>query len=176
MKPADPIYAMKRHLVEPTVFVLSVDQEGKPNGMSSSWNMKCSYEPAMLSVAIGNDRNTLRLIKTSKEFVIAVPSPELREQLEYFGSITGEKVDKFDVSGVATLPNEEGKTPLLADARINFVCRLEDCFNFGGDHQLVVGRIVGAYLNEDKKQLYFTGRNTENKRTFDAFWQQPPAV
>jgi len=174
MKPVDPVYAMKRHLVEPTVFVLSVDKKGKPNGMSSSWNMKCSYEPAMLSVAMGNDRNTLQLIKASKEFVIAVPSPELREQLEYFGSISGGQADKFDASGITILPNKRGKTPLLADARINFVCRLENCFDFGGDHQLVVGRIVEAHLNEDKKQLYFTGRNAENKRTFDTFWQQPP--
>src|SRR5277367_1249155 len=125
MKPqTDIVQTMRRSLIEPTVFVLSVDANGKPNGMAAGWNMKCSYEPPTLAVALHDIKNTHKLILASKEFVVVVPSSELRDQLEYFGSISGADVDKFAESGIATLPGTVGKTPLLADARINFECRL----------------------------------------------------
>ncbi|MGA3150371.1 MAG: flavin reductase family protein [Candidatus Saccharimonadales bacterium] len=166
MKPqTDIVYAMRRSLIEPTVFVLSVDANGKPNGMAAGWNMKCSYKPPTLAVALQDTNNTHKLILESKEFVIAVPSPELRRQLEYFGSVSGADVDKFAESGIATLPGTIGKTPLLADARVNFECRLHS-YAKPADHYVFFGTIIAAYLNEEKEQLFYTGRDKVGERTF----------
>jgi flavin reductase (DIM6/NTAB) family NADH-FMN oxidoreductase RutF len=166
MKPqTDIVYAMRRSLIEPTVFVLSVDSSGKPNGMAAGWNMKCSYDPPTLAVAIFEKNNTHKLILESKEFVVAVPSPELREQLEYFGSVSGSKVDKILKSDIATLPGTVGKTPLLADARVNFECRLHS-YSKPADHTVFFGTILAAHLNEDKEQLFYTGRDKKGGRTF----------
>lgn len=166
MKPqADIVYAMRRSLVEPTVFVLSVDASGKPNGMAAGWNMKCSYDPPTLAVALHDINNTYKLILESKEFVVVVPTPELRDQLEYFGSVSGAKVDKFARSGIATLPGTVGKTPLLADARINFECCLHS-YAKPADHYVFFGTIMAAHLNEEKEQLFYTGRDKDGERTF----------
>ena len=76
MKPeTDIVYAMRRSLIEPTVFVLSVDADGKPNGLAAGWNMKCSYDPPTLAVALSENNNTHQLILESKQFVVAVPTP-----------------------------------------------------------------------------------------------------
>ena len=168
MKPQDDIvYAMRRTLIEPTVFVLSVDADGKPNGMAAGWNMKCSYEPPTLAVALHDIKNTHKLIMESKEFVVVVPSPELRDQLEYFGSVSGVDVDKFTESGIATLPGTIGKTPLLADARVNFECRLHS-YAKPADHYVFFGTIMAAHLNEEKEQLFYTGRDKDGIRTFES--------
>lgn len=156
---------MRRALVEPVVFVLSVDKDGKPNGMVAGWNMKVSYEPPMIAVALHDIKNTHKLILESKEFVVVVPSAEQRELVEYFGSVSGADVDKIAESGVKTLPGTVGKTPLLADARINFECTLHS-YTKPADHYVFFGEIKAAHLNESKEQLFYTGRNTEGNRTF----------
>jgi flavin reductase (DIM6/NTAB) family NADH-FMN oxidoreductase RutF len=158
---------MRRNLIEPTVFVLSIDKNGKPNGMTAGWNMKCSYDPPTLAVALWDTKNTHKLIMESKEFVVAIPSPELRGALEYFGSVSGKDVAKFEESGVATLPGTVGKTPLLKEARINFECKLHS-YTKPADHYVFFDRIVAAHYNESKKQLFYTGRNKSGKRTFQS--------
>lgn len=158
---------MRRALVEPVVFVLSVDKDGKPSGMASSWNMKVSYHPPMLAVALHDIKNTHKLILESKEFVVAVPSAEQHELIEYFGAVSGADEDKFAVSGVKTLPGTIGKTPLLADARINFECTLKE-YAHPADHYIFFGEIKAAHLNEAKEQLYYTGRDAKGDRTFSS--------
>lgn len=163
----DIVRTMRRSLVEPTVFVLSIDANGKPSGMAAGWNMKCSYEPPTIAVALHDIKNTHKLILHSKEFVVVVPSPELREQLEYFGSVSGADIDKFVDSGIRTLPGTVGKTPLLADARINFECKLHS-YAKPADHFVFFGTILAAHLNESKEQLFYTGRDSSGERTFDS--------
>lgn len=156
---------MRRHSVEPAVFVLSVDENGKPSGMAAGWNMKCSYKPPMIAVALSKNNYTQTLVRTSKEFVVAVPSPELQEQLEYFGSVSGRDVNKIEKTGIKTIPSSKLKSPLLADARINFECKLYKVIETG-DHYLCVGEILAAHYNVDKDQLYFTGRDPAGNRVF----------
>lgn len=166
MKPqSDIVYAMRRSLVEPTVFVLSVGVDGKPSGMAAGWNMKCSYDPPTWAVALHDIKNTHKLILESKEFVVAVPTPELREKLEYFGSVSGATLDKFTESGIATIPGTAGLTPLLADARLNFECKLHS-YAKPADHFVFFGTILAAHLNEEKEQLFYTGRDKTGQRTF----------
>ena len=161
------VYTMRRNLIEPTVFVISVDKDGRPNGMAAGWNMKCSYDPPTLAVAILKTNNTCRLIKESKEFVIAVPTPELRKDLEYFGNVHGFDVDKFKETGIKTLPGTAGRTPLLADARINFECKLHSSAQ-PADHVIFFGTIQAAHYDKSKDQLFYKGRNNAGERVFDA--------
>ena len=158
---------MRRALVEPTVFVLSVDANGKPNGMAAGWNMKVSYSPPMLAVALHDIKNTHKLILKSKEFVVVGPSKEKRELLEYFGSVSGKDVDKIKESGVEMLPGTVGKTPLLKNARVNFECKLHSWVK-PADHYVFFGEIKAAHLDEEKEQLFYTGRNADRRRTFSS--------
>lgn len=160
-------HIMRRSIIEPVVFVIFVDKNGKLSGMTASWNMKVSYEPPMIAIAIYDVQNTSKLILESKEFTVSVPSPELRETLEYFGSVSGADVDKFAVSGVKTQPATRIKSPLLSDARINFECKLHSYVK-PADHYVFFGEIVAAHLNEAKEQLFYTGRVKDGSRSFDS--------
>jgi len=161
-------HAMRRSIIEPVVFVISVDNNGKPNGMTASWNMKVSYEPPMLAIALQDSKNTHKLILQSKEFTVSIPSPELKEQIEYFGSVSGKDIDKFAISGIKNQPATKIRPPLLSDARINFECKLHSYLK-PADHYIFFGEIVAAHLDETKEQLFYTGRVENNgARTFDS--------
>lgn len=157
---------MRKDLVDPVVFVLSVDKNGKPNGMVAGWNMKVSYNPPTIAISLYENNNTQKLIRESKEFVIAYPSPEMQKDLEYFGSSSGVTDDKFKQSGIKTAQGIYGKTPILADARINFECELIS-FVKPSDHYVFFGTIKVAHLKEEKPQLFYKGRNSHGERVFD---------
>ncbi len=161
----DIAMVMRRHSIEPTVFVVSKGKVGPVNVMAAGWNVKCSYEPPMLAVALKKGNHTEKLIQETGEFVVAVPSPDLVEQLEYVGSVSGADVDKLKNTELNTQPSDEVSVPLITEARVNFECKLEQAV-LTGDHYLCVGMIVAAHYNADKDQLYFAGRTPTGERVF----------
>lgn len=166
MKEISTEEAFDRFKPESCVFVISADRTGKPNGIAG-WNMKCSSDPAMLAVALWNGGNTHRLIRESKEFVVAVPNKRLQREVEYFGSTHGNTVDKFAETKLATEKSKFIVSPLIKDATINFECRYEKEIEVG-DHIIFIGRVLASYHNPGKKVL-LNMRKVAGKRVFEEF-------
>lgn len=156
--------AFNKFKPEHCVFVLSIDKSGKPNGMIAGWSMRCSWNPPLYAVSLSKKGYTHKLIRQSKEFVIAVPNKGLEKEVRFFGSVHGNRVNKFKKTGIATIKAGFVKTPLLRDATINFECRLEKEID-AGDHIIFIGRILASYVNESKKILFNAGRK-DGKRVF----------
>lgn len=156
---------MRRHTIEPTVFVVSRGKNGSVNIMAAGWNVKCSYNPPMMAVALKNDKHTNALIQETREFVLAVPSPEMKEDLEYVGSVSGAQENKLEHSHLSLKKASEVQVPLLLEARVNFECTLHEIVPTG-DHFLCIGNVVAAHYNPNKEQLYFAGRDQEGSRVF----------
>ena len=160
MKQTDPTQAIRAYKPDRCVFVISVDSDGKPNGMIAGWNMKCSYDPPLFAVALSGKGNTQKLIRESGEFVIAVPNKSLEEEVKFFGSVSGSKIDKFQESGIATLEAQKVKSPLLKDATINYECKLHQEVE-AGDHIIFIGEVVAAHHAEGKKALFYEKKDGE---------------
>ena len=149
---------------ESCVFVLSIDNDGNPNGMACSWHMKCSESPPLFAVALWKKGNTQKLIRKSKEFVVAIANKGLEKELAFFGSTNGAKVDKFKETKIKIAKSIKIKTPILKDATINFECSLYKTIDVG-ECYIFIGKILKAYMNSNKKVLFaFTDK--KNKRSF----------
>lgn len=149
------------------VFVISVDESGKPSGMIAAWHMQCSVDPALFAVSLSKGGNTHKLIQQSKEFVVAVANKELETAVVLFGSTHGYEIDKFSESGIETDVAEFIKSPLIKKATLNFECELfkeVEC----GDHFIFIGKVLAGYYNEGKKVLFNTGK-VNGKRMFEEF-------
>lgn len=152
---------------ESCVFVISVDKEGKPSGMIAGWNMRCSSNPPLFAISLSKSGYTHNLIIVSKEFAIAVPNKDLEDEVEFFGSTHGDKIDKFKESKIETQPAEFIKSPLIKNATINFECKLKKKVD-SGDHIIFIGEILNSYINEEKKVL-LNVRKVNGKREFQEF-------
>ena len=91
-----PREIFRKVLPEPCVFVLSIDSNNVANGMACGWNMKVSHDPFRFAVCLSKKSNTLQLIQESREFVISIANSKLQDQLEEFGTLKGEEVNKFE--------------------------------------------------------------------------------
>ncbi|MBZ9572836.1 flavin reductase family protein [Patescibacteria group bacterium] len=159
--------AFEKFKPESCVFVISVDKNGRPSGMIAGWNMKCSSIPALFAVALSKKGYTHKLIRQSKEFVIAVPNKKLEKEVEFFGTRHGDKVDKFKKTKIETAKAKFLKSPLIKKATINFECKLEKEV-YSGDHIIFIGRILTAYVNKNEKFL-LNMKRVKGKRIFQEF-------
>jgi len=149
---------------ESCVFVISIDENGRPSGMINAWHMKCSREPALFAISIFKTGYTQSLIRQSKEFVVAVANKELEKEVLFFGTTHGNEVDKFKETGIETTPAKFIKSPLITKATINFECALENEID-AGDHIVFIGKILNSYINPEKKVL-LNLRKVDNNRVF----------
>ena len=151
---------------DPIVFVISVDTENKPSGMVAAWHMRCSSDPPLYAISLSKKGNTQKLIRGSKEFVVAVPNAEMEVAVMVFGTRHGHELDKFAESKLETVPAKVIRTPLIKDATFNFECKLIKKID-AGDHYIFIGSVVAAY-QKGKKVLMSLGK-VDGKRSFQSF-------
>jgi len=149
------------------VFVLSVDETGKPSGMVASWFMQTSHDPPQVALSVGKKRYTCELIQKNREFVIAIPNLEMRKYISVFGYTSGRSVDKFKESKISFTKGKYTKVPLLTEATFNYECKVANEIETG-DHILFIGDVVSAWTNVNKKVLMSMGY-VNNERTFEEF-------
>ncbi len=152
--------ALARKYPEPVVLVTTRSPAGKANVMAVGWFATVSFEPLMFLLGIDSEALTCRLIKKTKQFVVAFPNETMAREVLYAGMHHGHKLDKLAETGLATQKASKVKAPLIADAVANFECMLARIFR-PGDCPLIVGKVVAAHENTKRtmKRLYLVGKN-----------------
>jgi len=146
---ADVNEAWQHMKPERVVLIVSIDKNGKPDVMPAGWCMHTSGVPSMLAVSVGHTRYTHKLINQTKEFVIALPNKDMIDIINFTGSCSGRDTDKFKEANIKTEKSKIVKCPLIADATINFECKLiNQCES--GDHTIFVGEILETHMDKKK--------------------------
>ncbi|MHB0878874.1 MAG: flavin reductase family protein [Anaerolineae bacterium] len=143
--PASQAIALQRP--EWIVLIVSRRADGFVDVMPAGWVMRASGAPPMFAVAVNRANYTNDLIRGSGEFVLAFPSAGMGSTVQFCGSRSGRSVDKVREGGLGTTPALHLATPLLADAYLNFECKLSGAHE-AGDHTVFVGEVVAAHAGE----------------------------
>lgn len=168
MKKVDTKLAFDKFKPESCVFVISRSLDWYDNWMVAWYNMKCSNNPYMYAVSLWKEWYTHKLIRESKEFVVAIPNKGLEKDLEFFWSNHWNEIDKFDRTNLKTRQWEFVKSLLLEDATINFECKLVHEIDLG-NHILFIWEILASYINEEKKILINMWKKESWDRNFNEF-------
>jgi flavin reductase (DIM6/NTAB) family NADH-FMN oxidoreductase RutF len=133
------------------VFVVTTKKKEKINGMTAVWVTRASFNPPLLSVAIGKTRYSHDLIKDSGVFAVNILSETQVAQGKHFGFTSGKKTDKFK-----DLEYTTGKTgsPVLKDIAGYFDCKVVSSCD-AGDHTIFVGEVLDAKVYENRVPLLF---------------------
>ncbi len=145
------------YIPHPLVIVTAGDPEN-PNergGMTAAWVSRISWNPPLVMVAIAPSRHTLKLIRKQGSFALNIVSKAL-ENAAYsvFGMLSGKNVDKFSAAKVTVKPAERIKAPVIAEAPVVIECEKIDEVK-AGDHIMIIGEVVNAYINSDDTPLVF---------------------
>ena len=122
------------------VYIVTVQEEGQSNGVTTPWVTQLSYDPPMVMVAISPLRKCHEMIANSGQFAVNVLASGQVDIASRFGLTTGREMDKFE--GVVPERTPAGN-PLLSNVVAYIDCELVKTVAVG-DHSLFVGEVIGA--------------------------------
>jgi flavin reductase (DIM6/NTAB) family NADH-FMN oxidoreductase RutF len=179
----------------PIAFVSTVSAAGVPTLAPFSFFTAISANPPVIcfSPAVrasdGLQKDTLRNIEATGEFVVNVVSEEFAAQMNACSAEFPPEVNEFEVSGLTAVPSELVKPPRVAESRIQMECRLVQVVHvsakpLGGS--LVIGEVLRFHVDEavcqdfriDPDQLRAIGRmgGPTYARTADRFDMPRPTA
>jgi flavin reductase (DIM6/NTAB) family NADH-FMN oxidoreductase RutF len=137
----------------------------------------------------GEDKDTLRNIRETKEFVVNVVTYELAEAMNLTSGEYDASVNEFELAQIDSAPSQIVKVPRVAASPVSFECRLYQILDFSPSPQsssLVIGQIVSIHVNDahmkegklDRNSLDLIGRmgGIQYTRTTQRFEMVRPKV
>lgn len=166
---------MKR--MDPCAFLLSTNvASGHTSGMAVTWMNRCDKKSWMVSVK--QSSYTMQLIRSSREFVLALASSDLVDELTYFGSHKGHDtgIDKLANTGIQTMPFDASsiRTPYLPQAYRSIACKVGGILPVSDEYAIVYGNIVEQRDNELAEQLFYCGKDEQGNRQYVVQHQHSP--
>lgn len=136
-------------LVYPTpVFIVGTyNQDGKPNVMTASWGGICCSQPPCVAVSLRKATHTYGNIVNRRAFTISIPSEDYAKEADFFGTVSGRDVDKFEKSGLTPVKSDQVDAPYVGEFPLVVECRLFRTTELGL-HTQFVGEVVDVKAEE----------------------------
>jgi flavin reductase (DIM6/NTAB) family NADH-FMN oxidoreductase RutF len=136
------------------VAVVTTESDGRPQGMTVNSLTSVSLDPPLLLVCLTRGARTTEALLQRGLFAVNILSARQEEVSNRFAR-RGE--DHFE--GLPTVHNERG-LPIIPKALATLECAVEEVHR-GGDHEIVVGRVLQCSRDDRSPLLFFGGRYFE---------------
>lgn len=140
----------------PIAWVSTVSAKGQPNlAPFSFFNGVCSNPPSLLFCPVnhpdGREKDTLRNIRETKQFVVNAATESLAKQVNQSSGDYPPEVNEFVEAGVTAAACRRVKAPRVKESPLSFECELMQVVDIGptgatGAGHIVIGKIVFAHF------------------------------
>jgi len=131
----------------PPVVLISTLYGNVKNIAPFGMNMPISFHPPLYAIGVKDTRDTYKNILETKEFVVAVPGPDLIREIDTTAESFPREVSEFEKAGFTPVASKVVKPFRVKECQSNFECRLE-WIKQAGDHYIIVGRVVAASIDD----------------------------
>lgn len=141
----------------PIALVSSLSASGAGNLAPFSFFMAAGYNP--MSVAFspvrfrdGREKDTLRNVRATGEFVINIATVEMAERLNQASYTYPAEVDEFDAAGFTRAPSLRVRPPRVAESAAALECTLYQVVEHGSggaSASYVIGEVVHLHVRDD---------------------------
>ncbi|MFT6102797.1 MAG: flavin reductase (NADH) [Granulosicoccus sp.] len=138
------------------VCVISTQVDGQRYAMTASSVTSVSDEPASLLVCVNKDASMYTLLTMGQPFVVNV----LSQSQQAISNICAARDTGDGRFACGDWQQDGNDLPYLADAQVNFFCRVDNDDYQYGTHQIVIGRLDKALTTaaEVSPLVYVDGR------------------
>lgn len=144
----------------PIALVSTLGANGVQNVAPLSSISIASVMPPMVTISLstrrrraGEQKDTLRNILASKEFVVNVPVTEgIALAMNLAGAEFPSHVSEFAETGLTPVPADLVQAPMVAEAPVSFECRMVHMLEFGelpSVSTLIVGQVLRAHIKDE---------------------------
>ena len=118
----------------------------EPNIITIAWVGNVCSEPPMLSISVRPQRYSYEIIRTTRQFVVNVPSLRQARATDWCGMVSGRKVDKFAGTGLTAAPALKVQCPIILECPLNIECRVRQSVKLGS-HTLFAAEVVAVQVS-----------------------------
>jgi flavin reductase (DIM6/NTAB) family NADH-FMN oxidoreductase RutF len=136
----------------PIGWVSTMGADGSVNLAPYSFFNAFSYTPAIIGFCSNGAKHSLRNARETGEFVWNLVTRELGEAMNETCATVPYGVDEFELAGLEKAPSRLVKPPRVADAKVNFECKVADIVQIKSaagelaESWLVLGEVVGVHI------------------------------
>ncbi|MFC1966733.1 flavin reductase family protein [Chloroflexota bacterium] len=160
IKPADLDKRGKHELMmsaivpRPIAWVSTVGEDGIFNLAPFSAFSSLGQQPSLVCLSIslkrgGEEKDTLRNIRFSKDFVVNVVNEDLAEAMNKSSFEYPIDVDEFKEAGVTPAKADLVKSPMVAESPVNMECKLAQVLKLGEAGYAVIGEVLLVHVKDE---------------------------
>ena len=112
------------------------------NARVLNWLTQISIEPKLIAIAVQKTSYSYQLIEKGKVFAVNIFNIEDAEAIKPITK--GRKKNPDKMKNLGYTPGDETGCPILDNAAAFLECRVRTIEDVGGDHNIIVGEIIGA--------------------------------
>lgn len=131
----------------PVWVVGTYDKERKPNVSTIAWGGICCSNPPCVAISLRKATYSYGNIVGRKAFTVNVPSEKYIREADYFGTISGRDVDKFNESGLTSVESNLVDAPYVKEFPLVLECKLVHTIEIGL-HTQFIGEIMDVKADE----------------------------
>ncbi|MCC7363923.1 MAG: flavin reductase family protein [Dehalococcoidia bacterium] len=136
------------------VTVVTTKSENMVHGITASSFSSLSFDPMLVLVCVANTSRLVQMINESKRFAVSILAEGQEDVSAHFATSGREPVEKFEQFG--TIEWHTG-SPIIDGSLAHLDCELYSAVP-GGDHTIVVGKVLGAAATPERKPLLYYRR------------------
>ncbi len=137
------------------LFVVTARRGDDETGFLASWVQQCSFEPLQVTVAVKAGRTVNDWLTPGAPFVVNVLEEDQTDYLVHFGK--GFALGEPAFEGLEVDRTSAG-APVLTEALAFLDCRVAGRCT-AGDHDLVIGRVVGGRVLAEGRPMVHVRKN-----------------
>ena len=141
------ISVTERIFPTPVLVVGTYDVNGKPNAITLAWGGVAASDPAAISIAVRPSRYSHEALMRTKVFTVNLPSARHADEVDFFGIVSGRKIDKFAATGLTPVRSEHVNAPYILEFPYIMECEVTHTLDLGS-HTLFVGAVKGVKVDE----------------------------
>lgn len=135
------------------VTVITTNNDGSLHGMTANAVTSVSLEPLLLLVCVARGARCLSEVKEAGRFGVNILTAEQEEVSQLFAQ--SREPEELELRGQPFHMGHHG-TPLIDDALAHLECQVSEVLP-GGDHDLVLGEVLGGEVTGSSPPLLFYG-------------------
>ncbi|MDD5421918.1 MAG: flavin reductase family protein [Candidatus Omnitrophota bacterium] len=133
----------------PVVLISCIEKDcERANIITIAWCGIICSEPPSVAASIRPSRHSYKMIKSTGDFVMNIPTKSLIDKVDQCGLRSGKEIDKFKEFGFTRVASAKVRSPMIQECPVNIECVVKDIVKLGA-HDMFIGEVLAIHADTE---------------------------
>ncbi|MEL7659688.1 MULTISPECIES: flavin reductase family protein [Acetobacterium] len=127
--------------------LVTCGEAASENIITVGWTGVLNTKPPMTYISLRPGRLSYEIITATREFTINLSTVALVNAVDFCGVRSGREINKFERMGLAAIPGDTVKCPMLAASPLSLECHVKEIIPLG-THDMFMAEIQAVHVED----------------------------